>query len=65
MKPASMSITCTTSRLAAETHPEQMVALCPNCRAVKPRGQSREGLHDVFRQAAHNRHTEWMRKTSA
>ena len=30
-------------------HPEQMIALCPNCRAIKTRGRTRERLrHDLF-----------------
>ena len=30
-------------------HPEQMIALCPNCHAIKTRGRTREQLrHELF-----------------
>lgn len=33
-----------------------MIALCPNCHAIKTRGRSREELRPVLPQAARNRH---------
>jgi 5-methylcytosine-specific restriction protein A len=37
-------------------HPEQMIALCPNCHAIKTRGRTREQLrHELFT-AARQRH---------
>ena len=40
-------------------HPEQMIALCPNCHAVKTRGRSRERLREVLLATAKERHTAW------
>ncbi|MEU2270245.1 HNH endonuclease signature motif containing protein [Streptomyces olindensis] len=37
-------------------HPSQMVALCPNCHAVKTRGRTREALRDVLLRVARERH---------
>ncbi|MGA5068215.1 HNH endonuclease [Streptomyces exfoliatus] len=39
-------------------HPEQMVALCPNCHAVKTRGRSRESLRSVLLDVAARRHKD-------
>jgi 5-methylcytosine-specific restriction endonuclease McrA len=41
-------------------NPEQMVALCPNCHAMKTRGRSRESLRSVLMELAAQRHAEWM-----
>ncbi|WP_431991934.1 HNH endonuclease, partial [Streptomyces albogriseolus] len=38
-------------------HPSQMVALCPNCHAVKTRGRTREALRKVLLEVAMERHT--------
>ncbi len=43
-------------------HPEHMVALCPNCHAIKTRGRSREALRSVLLQTARDCHAEWMRQ---
>ncbi|MFD6802364.1 HNH endonuclease [Streptomyces cyaneofuscatus] len=40
-------------------HPSQMVALCPNCHAIKTRGRSREELREVLLEVAQDRHTYW------
>lgn len=40
-------------------HPVQMIALCPNCHAVKTRGQSRHHLRERLLTAARERHHEW------
>jgi predicted HNH restriction endonuclease len=40
-------------------HPSQMVALCPNCHAMKGRGRNREVLRTVLLAVAHRSHTEW------
>ncbi|MFE7131856.1 HNH endonuclease [Streptomyces sp. NPDC057638] len=37
-------------------HPEQMVALCPNCHAVKTRGRSGEELGRILLEVARQRH---------
>ncbi|MET8393650.1 HNH endonuclease signature motif containing protein [Streptomyces anthocyanicus] len=41
-------------------HPSQMVALCPNCHAVKTRGRTRETLREVLAQAARDKHAAWL-----
>jgi 5-methylcytosine-specific restriction protein A len=40
-------------------HPIQMIALCPNCHAVKTRGQTREQLRRLLLTEARSRHTAW------
>jgi 5-methylcytosine-specific restriction protein A len=40
-------------------HPSQMIALCPNCHAIKTRGQSREQLRGLLLTEARSRHTAW------
>lgn len=40
-------------------NPIQMIALCPNCHAVKTRGRSRHRLTEVLRRAARERHDGW------
>ncbi|MEU9449391.1 HNH endonuclease signature motif containing protein [Streptomyces sp. NPDC048277] len=37
-------------------HPSQMVALCPNCHAVKTRGSTREVLREILLRVAQERH---------
>ncbi|MFG3363529.1 HNH endonuclease [Streptomyces sp. NPDC048156] len=37
-------------------HPNQMVALCPNCHAVKTRGRTREVLREILLRVATERH---------
>ncbi|MET9577564.1 HNH endonuclease signature motif containing protein [Streptomyces massasporeus] len=39
-------------------HPSQMVALCPNCHAVKTRGRTREALRELLLRVASERHTD-------
>jgi 5-methylcytosine-specific restriction protein A len=41
-------------------HPVQMIALCPNCHAVKTHGRSRHQLISVLAHAAHERHDQWI-----
>jgi 5-methylcytosine-specific restriction protein A len=41
-------------------HPTQMIALCPNCHAVKTRGRSRHQLYSTLRHVARERHSEWL-----
>ncbi|WP_190136212.1 HNH endonuclease signature motif containing protein [Streptomyces longispororuber] len=43
-------------------HPGQMIALCPNCHAVKTRGSTREELRAVFRTVARERHLAHLRR---
>ncbi|MFF9895517.1 HNH endonuclease [Streptomyces longispororuber] len=43
-------------------HPSQMIALCPNCHAVKTRGSTREELRAVFRAVAAERHLDHLRR---
>jgi 5-methylcytosine-specific restriction protein A len=38
--------------------PEQMIALCPNCHAIKTRGRTRERLRDELFTVARQRHEE-------
>jgi 5-methylcytosine-specific restriction protein A len=38
-------------------HPEQMIALCPNCHAVKTRGRTRNELRPVLLAAAQQQHS--------
>jgi 5-methylcytosine-specific restriction protein A len=45
--------------LGGPDHPAQMIALCPNCHAVKTRGRSREELRQVLLEAAGQKHGEW------
>lgn len=40
-------------------HPSQMVALCPNCHAVKTRGRTREQLRTVLRDVVRDAHARW------
>ncbi|TMQ90466.1 HNH endonuclease [Actinomadura soli] len=40
-------------------HPIQMIALCPNCHAIKTRGQTREQLRELLLTEARSRHTAW------
>ncbi|XVQ10883.1 hypothetical protein ACQP1W_51735 [Spirillospora sp. CA-255316] len=40
-------------------HPIQMIALCPNCHAVKTRGQTREQLRRLLLTEARSRHAAW------
>lgn len=42
--------------LGGRDHPSQMVALCPNCHAVKTRGRTRETLRDILLKVAMERH---------
>ncbi|MGW5142904.1 HNH endonuclease [Nocardia beijingensis] len=41
-------------------HPVQMIALCPDCHAVKTRGQSRHQLRERLLVAARDRHEAWV-----
>ncbi|MFJ1617498.1 HNH endonuclease [Streptomyces sp. NPDC088251] len=43
--------------LGGRDHPSQMVALCPNCHAVKTRGRTREALRAILLHVAEERHT--------
>ncbi|PVD04595.1 hypothetical protein DBP12_03130 [Streptomyces sp. CS014] len=40
-------------------HPEQMIALCPNCHAVKTRGSTRHHLIKILSVVARERHEAW------
>ncbi|MEV4337933.1 HNH endonuclease signature motif containing protein [Streptomyces sp. NPDC049590] len=42
--------------LGGRDHPSQMVALCPNCHAVKTRGSTREELRGILLRVAEERH---------
>ncbi|MEC3920307.1 HNH endonuclease signature motif containing protein [Nocardia sp. CDC160] len=42
-------------------HPIQMIALCPNCHAVKTRGRSRHQLREQLLTTARERHHEWTK----
>jgi 5-methylcytosine-specific restriction enzyme A len=45
--------------LGGRDHPAQMIALCPNCHAIKTRGSTREELRPVLLEAAGQKHEEW------
>ncbi|MFF9652432.1 HNH endonuclease [Streptomyces sp. NPDC014622] len=47
--------------LGGRDHPMQMVALCPNCHAVKTRGSTREALRAVLLAVAAERHAALSR----
>ncbi|WP_131737248.1 HNH endonuclease signature motif containing protein [Actinomadura roseirufa] len=40
-------------------HPSQMIALCPNCHAIKTRGRTRDQLRELLLAEARSRHTAW------
>ncbi|MFB7825319.1 HNH endonuclease [Streptomyces hydrogenans] len=42
-------------------HPLQMIALCPNCHAMKERGSKREELRETLREVAKSAHDQWFR----
>lgn len=42
--------------LGGRDHPSQMVALCPNCHAVKTRGSTRVSLRETLLEVAQERH---------
>jgi 5-methylcytosine-specific restriction protein A len=44
--------------MGGSDHPEQMIALCPNCHAIKTRGRTREQLRQELLPIARQRHTE-------
>jgi 5-methylcytosine-specific restriction protein A len=44
-------------------HPIQMIALCPDCHAVKTRGRTRHQLRDRLLTAALERHQAWTETT--
>ncbi|MEV5704509.1 HNH endonuclease signature motif containing protein [Actinoallomurus sp. NPDC052274] len=41
-------------------HPEQMIALCPNCHRVKTSGRTRHELITVLARTAKERHDQWL-----
>ncbi|MFG1998377.1 HNH endonuclease [Spirillospora sp. NPDC048911] len=45
-------------------HPIQMIALCPNCHAIKTRGQTREQLRKLLLTEARSRHAAWKAQAS-
>lgn len=45
--------------LGGRDHPSQMVALCPNCHAVKTRGRTREALREILLKVAAERHAAY------
>ncbi|WP_285496990.1 HNH endonuclease signature motif containing protein [Actinomadura sp. NBRC 104425] len=46
-------------------HPEQMIALCPNCHATKTRGRTRETLRNLLRHEAQSRHRTWIAQVAS
>jgi 5-methylcytosine-specific restriction protein A len=49
--------------LGGRDHPQQMIALCPNCHAVKTRGGARGQLRQTLFATATKRHTTWQPST--
>ena len=45
--------------LGGPDDPAQMIALCPNCHAIKTRGRARDELRPVLLEAARQKHSEW------
>ncbi|MFI1852097.1 HNH endonuclease [Streptomyces sp. NPDC020480] len=45
-------------------HPSHMVALCPNCHAIKTRGRTREDLRATLLDVARERHARWSNSES-
>lgn len=45
--------------LGGADYPAQMIALCPNCHAIKTRGSTGEKLRPVLLEAARRKHGEW------
>lgn len=41
-------------------HPIQMIALCPNCHAIKTRGRTGEQLRELLLSEARARHSTWI-----
>lgn len=48
--------------LGGRDHPVQMVALCPNCHAMKTRGRRREELRAILLEVANGAHADFMRQ---
>ncbi|WP_372498439.1 hypothetical protein [Streptomyces monomycini] len=42
-------------------HPSQMIALCPNCHAMKERGRNRKILQAVLASTAKRQHAIWVK----
>lgn len=42
--------------LGGRDHPNQMIALCPNCHAIKTRGSTRDALRETLLKVARQRH---------
>ncbi|MFI1365757.1 HNH endonuclease [Streptomyces griseochromogenes] len=51
--------------LGGRDHPSQMVALCPNCHAVKTRGRTRESLREALLRVAAERHSAVARAAAS
>jgi 5-methylcytosine-specific restriction protein A len=47
--------------LGGPDDPAQMIALCPNCHAIKTRGRTRESLREVLLEVARDRHEAMLR----
>jgi 5-methylcytosine-specific restriction protein A len=45
--------------LGGPDHPAQMIALCPNCHAIKTRGLTRDELRPILLEAARQKHDDW------
>ena len=46
--------------LGGPDDPAQMVALCPNCHAIKTRGRTRETLRQMLLEVARTRHSAML-----
>lgn len=46
-------------------HPIQMIALCPNCHAIKTRGRTAPELSEILLAEAYSRHTAWKEQAQA
>jgi hypothetical protein len=50
--------------MGGRDHPSQMVALCPNCHAIKTLGRTREALRSILTQVAATAHRDWTSTAS-
>jgi 5-methylcytosine-specific restriction protein A len=51
--------------LGGPDDPSQMIALCPNCHAIKTRGRSGEQLRPVLLEVARERHRAMLQEPEA
>jgi 5-methylcytosine-specific restriction protein A len=50
--------------LGGPDNPAQMIALCPNCHAIKTRSRTREELRPLLLEAARQKHEQWSESSA-